>query len=110
MQSAALSDFSRLCIHTITTKPWALDEAVRNYSAAGVKGITVWRQALEGHDVAASGKMIREAGLSIASLCRGGFFSSTTADGRAKAIDENRRCIDQTAQLGAPLILLVGWA
>ena len=51
--------------------------------------------------------MIREHGLSIVSLCRGGFFPASTAEGRSKAIDENRRCIDQAADLGAPQIVLV---
>lgn len=107
MPASDLKDLSRLCIHTITTKPWALEEAVGRYSAAGVKGITVWRQALEGRDPVVSGKMIRDAGLSIVSLCRGGFFPAATQDERRKAIDENRRCIDEAAALGAPLIVLV---
>src|SRR5882724_1998282 len=105
--SQPFTDLSRLCIHTITTKPWALEEAVRRYSTVGVKGITVWRQALEGRDVAASGRMIRDHGLTIVSLCRGGFFPSATAQGRQLAIDENKRCIEQAATLGAPLIVLV---
>jgi sugar phosphate isomerase/epimerase len=102
-----LTDFSRLCLHTITTKPWSLDEAVQRYAAAGVRGITVWRQALEGRDPAESGRMIREAGLSIVSLCRGGFFPAVSAGQRSAALDENRRCIDEAAALGAPLIVLV---
>jgi len=101
------TDFSRLCIHSITTKPWPVEEAVRRYSAAGVGGITVWRQAIEGRDPAAVGRMIREGGLSVVSLCRGGFFASPSREGRVKAIDENRRVIDQAAALGAPLVVLV---
>ncbi|HTQ29827.1 MAG TPA: sugar phosphate isomerase/epimerase family protein, partial [Opitutaceae bacterium] len=84
-----------------------LEEAVRRYRAAGIKGITVWRETLEGRDAAAAGRMIREQGLSIASLCRGGFFPALTGKDRIRAIDENRRCIDQAAALGAPLLVLV---
>jgi sugar phosphate isomerase/epimerase len=105
--TAPLTDTSRLCIHTITTKPWSLDECVTRYAAAGVGGITVWRQALEGRSVAASGRQIRDAGLQIASLCRGGFFPAATSAARASALDDNRRCIDDAAALGAPLIVLV---
>lgn len=107
MPAAPLTDFSKLCVHTITTKPWALDEAVKRYAAGGVKGITVWRQALEGRNIADSGKLIRDHGLSIVSLCRGGFFPALAPADRAKAIDENRRCIDEAAALGAPMIVLV---
>src|SRR4051812_9176228 len=100
-------DFSRLAVHTITTKAWALEEAVRSYAAGGVPGITVWRQALEGRNVATSGRLIRDQGLTVVSLCRGGFFPAATPGGRQEAIDENRRCIDEAAALGAPLIVLV---
>jgi sugar phosphate isomerase/epimerase len=107
MTASPLKDFSRLCIHTITTKPWSLEEAVRRYSAAGVKGMTVWRQAIEGLDAAASGRMIREHGLSVVSLCRGGFFPASTGKGLLDAVNENKRCVDQAAALGAPMIVLV---
>ena len=100
-------DSVRLCIHTITTKPWAIEEAVERYAAAGVKGITVWREALAGRDPAAIGTCIRDHGLTVVSVCRGGFFPADTGERRLKAIDENRRCIDQAAALGAPLIVLV---
>jgi len=102
-----LTDLSRLCVHTITTKAWSLDECAKQYSAAGIKGITVWRDTLKGRDVAASGRLLRDHGLSIVSLCRGGFFTGETADQRQRAIDENRRCIDEAAALGAPAIVLV---
>jgi hypothetical protein len=46
MSAKQLTDLSQLCIHTITTKPWSIEEAAKNYSAEGVKGITVWRDAL----------------------------------------------------------------
>ena len=104
---APYNDLSRLCVHTMTTKPWSLEEAARRYSAAGIRGITVWRQAIEGRDPKAAGRMLRNEGLTVVSLCRGGFFASTHAEDRAKAIDENRRCIDEAAALGAPLIVLV---
>ena len=100
-------DFSRLCLHTMTTRPWALEEAVSRYAAAGVKGITVWRSALEGRSPAAAGELIRDHGLAVVSLCRGGFFPADSAEGRARAIDDNRRCVDEAAELGAPLIVLV---
>jgi sugar phosphate isomerase/epimerase len=102
-----IGDLSRLCIHTITTKPWSIEEDVRRYSAAGVKGITVWRQSIEGRDPAETARMIRDHGLSITSLCRGGFFAAATREGRATALDENRRCLDEAAALGAPLVVLV---
>jgi sugar phosphate isomerase/epimerase len=102
-----LLDLSRLCVHTMTTRPWSIEEAARSYAAAGVKGITVWRDALEGRDPATCGKMLRDAGLTVVSLCRGGFFPAASREARARAIDENLRCVDEAARLGAPLVVLV---
>ncbi len=48
MNSENHTNTSKLCIHTITTKPWKIEEAAKNFSAAGVKGITVWRDTLNG--------------------------------------------------------------
>jgi sugar phosphate isomerase/epimerase len=101
------ADLSRLCIHTITTRPWSLHEAIAHYASAGVAGITVWREALAGDDPCAAGQRIRDAGLDAVSLCRGGFFPARAAGDRAAAIDDNRRAIDTAAALGAPLLVLV---
>jgi sugar phosphate isomerase/epimerase len=67
----------------------------------------VWREALQGRDLVVTGKMVRDAGLSVVSLCRAGFFPSVDLDAQQEAIDENRRAIDQAAELGAPLLVLV---
>jgi sugar phosphate isomerase/epimerase len=100
-------DLSKLCIHTITTKPWPFETAVKNFSGAGVKGITVWRDALNNINPRVAGSMAVDHGLSIVSLCRGGFFPSTDANKRKESIDDNKRAIDEASQLGAPLVVLV---
>lgn len=98
---------NRLCVHTMTTKPWSLEDCARHYPKAGVCGITVWRQFLEGRDVIQSGAMLRDAGLEIVSLCRGGFFPAVTSKGLQAAIDDNLRAIETAHALGAPMIVLV---
>ena len=107
MTASPLRDFSRLCVHTITTKPWSIEEATEHYAAAGVKGVTVWRQWLDGRDIAKVGQNLRSAGIEIVSLCRGGFFPAADAAGRRAAIDDNLRAVDEAQALGAPLIVLV---
>ncbi len=107
MSAKQLTDLSQLCIHTITTKPWSIEEAVQNFSKEGVKGITVWRDALTGRNMKQTGELIRDNGLSIVSLCRGGFFPAKEVAKRKIAIDDNRKAIDEAAELGAPMIVLV---
>lgn len=103
----APADLSRLCIHTITTKPWAIETSAAKFAAAGVKGITVWRDTLEGRDIKKTGQLLRDHGLSIVSLCRGGFFPALTPADRGKALDDNRKAIAEAHALGAPIIVLV---
>jgi sugar phosphate isomerase/epimerase len=107
MNKLSVASLSRLCLHTITTKPWVIEEAARNYAAAGVKGITVWRDAMDGRDISMTGGMLRQEGLEIVSLCRGGFFPSKDPDKRRAALDENRRAIEEAFQLQTDKIVLV---
>ena len=102
-----ISDLSRMCIHTMTTKPWSLAEAIDGYSKAGVPGITVWRQHLEPQGLTTSAAMLRDSGLNVVSLCRGGFFPAFSAGDRQKALEDNKRAIDEAHAIGAPLIVLV---
>ncbi len=97
----------RLCVHTATTRPLAIEQAVEVYATAGVAGITVWRDALEGRDPALVGERIRGAGLTVVSLCRGGFFVAPDPVKRRAAVQENERAIGQAAALGAPHLVLV---
>lgn len=107
MSPKQLGDLSQLCIHTISTKPWNIEQAAKNFSEAGVGGITVWRDALTGRDIKQTGQLLRDCNLRIVSLCRGGFFPHGTIMGRQEAIDDNRKAIDEAEALGAPLIVLV---
>jgi sugar phosphate isomerase/epimerase len=107
MNISPLSDLSRLCIHTITTKPWRIEESAKYYSKAGVKGITVWRDTLEGLNVRKTGELLREHGLEIVSLSRGGFFANAIRAKRKSALEDNRRTIEEAFDLGTKKIILV---
>jgi sugar phosphate isomerase/epimerase len=107
MSSIRLTELSRLCIHTITTKPWNIEEAAKNYYAGGVKGITVWRDTLTGRNIKQTGEMLRQYGLQVVSLCRGGFFPAKDLTRRFAAIEDNRRAINEAFELGTKLIVLV---
>ena len=107
MSVAPIKDLSKLCIHTITTKSWTIEEAAEKYQQAGVKGISVWRQYLDGRNISHTGEMLRNHNLEIVSLVRGGFFPSTSQNKRNLAIEDNKKAIDEAAALGAPMIVLV---
>lgn len=109
MSASDITDLSKLCLHTITTKAWSLQECAQNYAKAGMGGITIWRDCANAHPggLKDAGEVCRAQGLEIVSYVRGGFFTGLEAETRQQALDDNRRMIDEAAALGAPLIVLV---
>lgn len=93
---------SRLSLNVWTTKGWTLAEAVAGCVAAGVPGIGLWRDKVEEHGLDAAARLVRESGLTVTSLCRGGFF---TAPDRSAA--DNRRAVDECVALGTDVLVLV---
>ncbi|MDP3913090.1 MAG: sugar phosphate isomerase/epimerase family protein [Bacteroidota bacterium] len=105
--STLLSDFSKLCVHTLTTKPWDIEACVKNYSEAGIHGITIWRNVLENKNLAEIKTLLDDHGMTVVSLARGGFFPSVEKEKREVAIQDNLFAIEQAATIGAPSIVLV---
>lgn len=102
-----ITNLSKLCIHTITTKPWQIEQSAVEFGKAGIGGISVWRDTLVGRDIAETGDMLRSNGMEIISLVRGGFFPSIDAIKRKEAIKDNRLAIDEAEALGCPMVVLV---
>ena len=94
-------------IHTFTTKPWSIDQCIDGYARHGFGGISVWRETVAGHDLAKVKQKIKDSGLQGVSLVRGGFFTGNTKEARTAAILENRKAIDEAAELELPMIVLV---
>lgn len=97
----------RLSLNTMTTRGWTLREAVEHTAAAGLPAIGLWRDRVAEAGVEEAAKMVRDNGLRVSSLCRGGFL--TGVDDGLAAMEHNRRAIDEAAVLGAPeLVMVVG--
>lgn len=110
--AAPVSDLSRLAIHTITHKPWSLRQCVDAFSRRGIRGISVWRNTIDptaqdGITPEEGARILRDAGMSVPALVRGGFFVAADPDKRQAAIDDNKRCIDEAATIGAEMVVLV---
>ena len=97
----------RLCIHTITTKPWELETALEKYSEAGIKGVTVWQDALQTSGLSRTRTLLAGSGLDVVAYCRGGFFPHTGQSGREQAIENNKKMLDEAAVIQAPMLVLV---
>jgi sugar phosphate isomerase/epimerase len=91
-----------ISLNQITTNRWSVAEAAAGCARAGVEWIGLWRdKVVAAGGAEAAGRAVRDAGLRVSSLCRGGFF---TAPG---ALDDNRRAIEEAAILGTDVLVLV---
>jgi sugar phosphate isomerase/epimerase len=102
-----MNDLSRFSLNQYTIKQWSLREAIEGCARHGIGHIGIWRDKLAGQPLSATVQQLRDAGLSVSSLCRGGFFSAPTAEARAVQIEDNRCAIDECAAIGSPVLVLV---
>ena len=84
-----------------TAKYWPLPDVVEGCVAAGVRRAGLWREPVAEYGLERSAALVRDAGLTVSTLCRGGFF------GAEDWLDDNKRAIDEAATLGAPVLVLV---
>lgn len=102
-----METLDRLAIHTMTTKPWDLPTACKKYSDAGVPGVGLWRQWLEGRSLEESRKMLDDHGLKAVSLVRSGFFPYLNEQQKQDAYHDNVKALEEAAAVGAPQVVLV---
>jgi sugar phosphate isomerase/epimerase len=100
-------DKSLLSINTATVKQWSLEQVIEGCVRLGIGGIAPWRDKLHECGVEKAAKLIKQHGLQVSGLCRGGMFTAADTAGRQQAIEENRRCVDEAVALGAKCLVLV---
>lgn len=96
-------DQSRLSLNLMTVDGWSLDEALEGCARAGIGTVGVWRSQLGN----GAGARVAASSIGVSGLCRGGFFPAATAHERAARIDDNRRAIEEAAELGTNVLVMV---
>ncbi|MFI0260026.1 sugar phosphate isomerase/epimerase family protein [Streptomyces sp. NPDC017056] len=98
---------ARLSLNQETVKQWSLPELADGCARAGVRGVGLWRAPVQEYGVAAAARLVRDAGLTVTSLCRGGFFTARDPKARAEAMADNRAAIAEAAALGTDTLVVV---
>ncbi|MFE5206916.1 sugar phosphate isomerase/epimerase family protein [Streptomyces sp. NPDC056600] len=98
---------SRFSLNQETVKQWSLPELAEGCRKAGVTRVGLWRAPVQEYGVERAARLVREAGLTVTSLCRGGFLTATDPGARAAALDDNRAAIDEAAALATSTLVLV---
>jgi sugar phosphate isomerase/epimerase len=101
-----VADVSRLSFNQMTAGKTPLREVIDACIHHGIEWIGPWRHSI-GDQPAEWGKILRDSGLKVSSLCRGGMFPAATAEERRKRIDDNLRAVDEAAAIGTDLLVLV---
>jgi sugar phosphate isomerase/epimerase len=101
------ADLARLSINQETLRQWSLPELADGCNAFGVTQVGLWRAPVQEYGVERAARLMRDSGLTVTSLCRGGFFTESDPKRRAAALDDNRAAIDEAAALGTGTLVLV---
>jgi len=92
----------RLSLNTATVrKQWNLAQMIDGCVRHGIEGISPWRDQIASIGLKKAKQLIREAGLTVTGVCRGGFF--TAKDWKS----DNLRAIEEAHELAAPALILV---
>ncbi|MFN0191823.1 MAG: sugar phosphate isomerase/epimerase family protein [Aestuariivirga sp.] len=98
----------RCAINTATLGFQApIEDVIDAVAREGFGGIAPWRREVEGKDVAAIGRRIRDAGLKVTGYCRSTYIPSPAKEGWLSNVEANRRAIADAAKLGARSFVMV---
>ena len=107
-----MRDFSQdhhwLSLNTATVRvQWKLDRIIVECAQRGIRAICPWRDQVAVVGLDAVARLVRDTGLELSGYCRGGMFPASTIEGRKRALDDNRRAVDEAKTLNAPCPVLV---
>ncbi|WP_030542401.1 sugar phosphate isomerase/epimerase [Streptomyces albus] len=102
-----MNGLDRFSLNQETIRQWSLPELAKGCAEAGVRRVGLWRAPVQAYGVERAARLMREAGLSVSSLCRGGFLTATDPAERAAALADNRAAVDEAAALGTGTLVLV---
>ncbi|MGQ0485595.1 MAG: sugar phosphate isomerase/epimerase family protein [Hyphomicrobiales bacterium] len=84
-----------------------IENTIEAVARAGFGGIAPWRREIEGKDVAAIARRIREAGLKVTGYCRSTYIPAADRAGFMANVEANRRALADAAVLGAGCFVMV---
>ncbi|WP_191871375.1 sugar phosphate isomerase/epimerase family protein [Streptomyces filipinensis] len=91
----------------MTVRQLSLPELAEACGESGIGQVGLWRAPVQAYGVDATAKLIRATGLTVTTLCRGGFLTAIDPSERAEALADNRRAVHEAATLGTDTLVLV---
>lgn len=97
----------QLSLNTATVREqWTLRQCIEGCARHGIGGIAPWRDKLQEAGINETARMIKDNGLAVSGLCRGGWF---TAEGALTdtVLDDNKRAVDEAVAIGSTCLVMV---
>ncbi len=102
------NDTALLSLNTATVREqWNLEQMIDGCVRHRIGAISPWRDQVDACGLDEAARRIKDAGLRVSGLCRGGMFPAADETGLQANIDDNRRAIDEAVTLGAECLVLV---
>lgn len=109
MADRAGDALDRLSLNIATTKGLTLAQSVEVARQAGLQHVGLWRDRIAEVGLDRAVELVRDSGMSVSSLCRGGFLTAADTTGIRDALADNQAAIVEAEALGtSELILVVG--
>ncbi|MEU6666382.1 sugar phosphate isomerase/epimerase family protein [Streptomyces sp. NPDC046727] len=102
-----MTDLARFSINQMTVKQLSLPELADACGQSGITHVGLWREPVQAYGLEATAKLVRDAGLTVTTLCRGGFLTATDPVERVEALGDNHAAIEEAATLGTDTLVLV---
>ncbi|MFH0519567.1 sugar phosphate isomerase/epimerase family protein [Streptomyces sp. M41] len=91
----------------MTVRQLSMPELADACGQLGITHVGLWREPVQAYGLQATAELVRDAGLTVTTLCRGGFLTAIDPKERAGAMEDNRRAVDEAATLGTSVLVLV---
>ena len=105
-----MSEYDLLSINQVTTREqWSLRQAVEGYARHGIHAIAVWHDKLAETGSAEAARLLRDHDMTVTGYCVGGLLAEAGDDSAfQKCLDNNRRLIDEAAEIQARCVVFIG--
>jgi sugar phosphate isomerase/epimerase len=97
---------ARLSINELTTFRWSFDQDVQNIKAAGVDGISVWRQKLSDYGEEKGIELLLESGLAVSSLLWAGGFTGSEGTSHKESVEDAKEALRLAGAMDAGCLII----
>jgi sugar phosphate isomerase/epimerase len=96
-----------LSLNQATTRPYPLIETAMAASSAGIRHLGLWIEPVQKTGIRQTRKILQDSGLSVSSVCRTGFLADKEGHALTEALDEVKRALELSHEVGAPMLTFI---